>query len=123
MADWDMLPETLKNSNLQQADDIERKLRAIGCTMREVTDREIARMTFTKQEIETMAEMEHARWNLERLLDGWTFGNEKDLDKKTSPYLVSWSELPDDVNKWDRDAVAAIPELLANVGLEICRVP
>lgn len=29
-------------------------------------------MTFTEDEVEIMAEIEHARWNVERLLDGWT---------------------------------------------------
>lgn len=53
-------------------------------------------MKFTKDEIEIMAEMEHARWNIEQLLDGWKWGKEKDMNRKISPYLIPWSELPDE---------------------------
>ncbi|MBA7640533.1 hypothetical protein ES703_48202 [subsurface metagenome] len=41
--------------------------------------------------------------------------------KKTSPYLVGWSELPDNVKERDRELVRQIPEFLAKVGLEIHR--
>jgi len=48
------------------------KLHRIGCTVRKVTDRDIVLMAFIEDEIEIMAEMEHTRWNVERLRDGWT---------------------------------------------------
>jgi hypothetical protein len=41
--------------------------------------------------------------------------------KKISPYLVGWSELPEDMKERDRQAVRKIPEFLANVGLDIQR--
>jgi hypothetical protein len=78
-------------------------------------------MEFTKDEIEIMAEMEHGRWNVERLSDGWRWGEKKDVDKKISPYLVGWDQLPENVKEWDREAVRAIPKLLESVGLEIRR--
>ena len=121
LAEWDKLPEYLKESNLQQADDIFNKLRRIGCTVVRAVGRDVALMTFTNDEIETMAEMEHARWNVERLLDGWKLGGERDVGNKVSPHLVPWGELPEDVKEWDRQAVRNIPELLAKVGLEIRR--
>ncbi len=121
MAHWKELPEMFRKSNLEQADDIFNKLRRIGYTAVKAESRKVARMTFTKDEIEAMAEMEHARWNAERLLDGWKWGKKKDIAKKVSPYLVSWAELPEDVKDWDRKTVREIPELLAKVGLEIER--
>ena len=45
-------------------------LHRIGCTVRKVTDRDIVLMTFTEDETEIMAEMEHTLWNVERLRDG-----------------------------------------------------
>ena len=78
-------------------------------------------MTFTEDEVEILAEMEHQRWNSDRLLDGWVLGEKKDVEKKTSPYLVPWSELTHDVKEQDRQMVRNIPELLAKVGLEIHR--
>jgi len=121
MAEWDKLAEHLKESNLHQADDIFEKLRQIGCTAHKVTGRDIALMTFTKDESEVTAEMEHGRWNVERLLNGWTWGEKRDVTKKTSPYIVPWSELPNDVKEWDRETVRKIPEFLAKVGVEVRR--
>ena len=121
MADWPELKDHLKESNRQQADDIFAKLRQIGCDVHEAGDKKISMLKFTKQEVDCMAEMEHARWNVERLLDGWRLGEEKDVGKKISPFLVSWDALPENVKKWDRQGVRAIPKLLADVGLEVRR--
>lgn len=120
MAAWEELPEHLRESNRSQATDIFEKLRAIGCAVHQADDGEIALVSFTTAEIERLAEMEHDRWNAERLADGWTLG-ERDVLAKTSPYLVSWDELPEDVREWDREAVRRIPELLAGVRVEIRR--
>ncbi len=121
MAQWDKLPHYLKDSNRQQAEHILKKLSRIGCTIHKVTDRNSRIITFTEDEVGIMAEMEHQRWNIERLLDGWVWGERKDAIKKANPYLVPSSELPDDVRELDRQMVRQIPGLLAKVGLEIHR--
>jgi hypothetical protein len=119
IASWEKLPDMFKESNLQQADDILNKLRRIGCTVEKTEGREVLKITFTKAQIEVMAEMEHARWTIERLLDGWKQGKNRDVDNRINPYLVPWSELPEEAKEWDRETVCQIPELLAQVGLEI----
>ncbi|MEO0082548.1 MAG: RyR domain-containing protein, partial [candidate division WOR-3 bacterium] len=122
MLPWKELSEVFRRSSIEQARDVHNKLRAIGCTLRRAPrGREPVQMTFTKQEIETMAEMEHARWVVERLRLGWKLGPKKDEREKTSPYLVPWSELPEDVKEWDRATVRKMPAYLAKVGLEIVR--
>lgn len=123
MVDWEKLPEDLRESNAQQADHIFWKLRQIGCSYARVTDREPVLLEFTKDEVEQLAEMEHGRWNAERLLDGWTWGEKKVLGKKMSPYLVSWAALPEKVKEWDRETVRKIPSFLAKIKLEIRRRP
>ena len=121
IAEWDKLPDYLKESNRQQADNIIEKVQQIGCTVHKVTGRDVILTAFTKEEVEVLAEKEHARWNVERLLNGWKFGAKKDILKKTTPYLVGWSELPNPVKEKDRRIVRNIPGLLATVGLEIRR--
>lgn len=123
MKDWEELPDGFKESSAQQADHIFEKLREIGCTWQEVTGRKIKLTKFTKDEVERLAEMEHGRWNAERLLEGWTWGERKEVTRKISPYLVRWSELPENVKDWDRDTVSKIPAFLAKIGLEILRQP
>ena len=118
LADWHELPSDLKHSNMQQIDHIEEKLRTIGYGIRKVETGPIQVKKFLKPKIDHMAEMEHGRWNVERLLSGWSLG-ERDIDKKTSPYLVSWSDLPESIRKYDRQAVVAIPNLLKQYGYKI----
>jgi ppGpp synthetase/RelA/SpoT-type nucleotidyltranferase len=123
MADWGKLRDDFKESNAQQADHIFEKLRQIGCTVKKVTGRKIKLITFSEDEVELLAEMEHGRWNTERLLGGWSWGEKKDAVRKISPHLVSWSELPEDIKEGDRKTVRKTPEFLAKVGLEILRRP
>ena len=80
-------------------------------------------VVFSVEEVERMAEMEHGRYNAERLLDGWRFGELKDDERKTSPHLVAWSELPDDVREYDRRTVRKIPEFLAEAKRTVRRKP
>ncbi len=121
MVPWGKLPKHLKESNRNQAEHNFEKLRQMGYTVRKITDRNIKPMTLTEDEIEIMAEMEHGRWNVERLINGWKWADKRDIIRKTSPYLVGWPELPEDVKEWDRELVRQIPEFLAEVGLEIHR--
>ncbi|MEW6366037.1 MAG: RyR domain-containing protein [Acidobacteriota bacterium] len=121
MAPWGALREELVRSNLQQADHVFEKLGEIGCTLVKISGRKIKLLRFTGDEVEKMAEMEHGRWNAERLLDGWSWAPDRDPLKKTSPYLVAWADLPEDVREWDRATVRKIPEFLANIGYEVRR--
>ena len=118
---WDGLRDDFKQSSMFQADAILGKLTAIGCRVQTVTEREIALMTFSVDEVEFLAEMEHGRWNAERLAAGWRWGPERDVENKISPYLVPWDDLPEQVREWDRETVRKIPEFLAAAGLEVAR--
>jgi hypothetical protein len=122
MADWSELRADLRASNLHQADHVLAKLRAIGCGVRAVRGRPVTRMTFTADEIETMARMEHGRWTVERLLGGWRLGPRKDVEARISPFLVEWEVLPEPAREWDRHTVRRIPDYLAGLGLEVRRL-
>ena len=56
------------------------------------------------------------------MLDGWVYGEKKDVEKKISPYLVPWDELTDDVKEWDRQPVRELPKVLAGAKFEIYRL-
>jgi ppGpp synthetase/RelA/SpoT-type nucleotidyltranferase len=117
---WASLPPDLRASNLDQADDIAAKLRHVGCYIAEDgAAGEPAQLT--TDEIEALSEMEHGRWVVERLLRGWTWGERRDPEARKSPYLVSWSELPEEIRELDRQAVRRIPELLSAIGKSIRR--
>jgi ppGpp synthetase/RelA/SpoT-type nucleotidyltranferase/8-oxo-dGTP pyrophosphatase MutT (NUDIX family) len=116
MRPWEHLDPGLQHSNLDQVAYMTEILGSAGFeVVPEVDPRPSADI---KPQIENMAEREHGRWNVERLAKGWRLGP-RDPEKKTSPYLVGWGELPDQVREWDRSEVARFPELLARVGLHI----
>jgi hypothetical protein len=123
MAEWDRLPEHLRESNRKQVDHILEKLRTIGCTVHESGEDGAPPFRFTDEEVELLSRMEHDRWTAERLVDGWRSGPTRDVVDKVHPDLVSWEELSEEVREWDREPVRRIPELLATVGLEVRRDP
>jgi hypothetical protein len=117
---WESLPDDLKQSNLSQVDDIVSKLEEVGCRVVPSGEGD-DRFEFTEEEVERLAEMEHGRWNADRLRSGWRWGPTRDTDARRSPYLVPWGRVPDDIREYDRAFVRRIPELLASVGLEVAR--
>jgi len=118
---WEELPESTKEANRAQAADVGPKLDAVGCRIQAWTDWTGEGMAFTPADIETMAVLEHERWCRERLAEGWTAGPDRDDRRKVTPYLVAWDELAEDVKDYDRNAVRALPEVLAFAGYEIVR--
>jgi hypothetical protein len=121
MVTWDDLPETLRESNRCQADDIEAKMEAVGMRIVPLDERSSQPAKLTDDEIETLAEREHLRWMRERELQGWTYGPEKDVATKTSPDLVPWEDLDEEARDKDRQAVRDIPEFLARAGFMTIR--
>jgi len=122
MAPWKKLREDFKESNRLQADEIPKKLEAIGCNFAPILGEKPKPFKFTREECEMMAAMEHKRFVAERLQAGWSQGKVRDDNKKIRTDLVEWSELPDKIKEYDRKAVRAIPELLAQAGFEIYRL-
>ena len=122
LAEWDKLVEHLKDSSRAQADHIAQKLSAAGYGIRKARGTQVVRQ-FSPEEVEIMAKLEHARWNVERLLDGWKWGPIKDVANKISPYIIPWSGLPEEMKEFDRDAARQIPHLLEQVGMEVVRMP
>jgi hypothetical protein len=122
MVDWERLPESLKESNRAQATDICRKLEAIGCDIVPMTDWDAEPVAFTTDEVETLAPGEHERWRKERQAAGWKWAAARDEERKESPYLVDYEDLPEDVKEIDRASVRGIPEFLAEIGFAGFRV-
>jgi ppGpp synthetase/RelA/SpoT-type nucleotidyltranferase len=115
---WSELTDDLRASNQAQADDIPVKLARIGCALQPIGAAPAAE--FTAADVEILAGAEHGRWNAERIAAGWSLG-QHNPERRTSPYLVSWADLPEEIRELDRAAVRSIPELLAGVGLAAVR--
>lgn len=121
---WEELPEEIKESNRCQADHILVKLKAVGYGIAPLTDWDAERFEFTAEEVEKMAQMEHQRFVEERLRAGWSYApGPKDMERKTSPILVPWDELPEAEKEKDRNVVRELPRFLARAGLQVYRLP
>lgn len=112
MQPWETLDPLLKDSNIQQAIHIPVKLQTVGCFASNAIKGRKPLACFTDGEVELLAKMEHARWNAERWLAGWQLGPRAPKER-TSPYLVPWEDLPDNIRDYDRDFVRDIPAILA----------
>jgi hypothetical protein len=120
MKPWDKLEEGFRNSNRMQAVAIAAFLERAGFHVEQVKA-PAEPLELTKEDIELLAEMEHGRWVVERLQEGWRYAEVRDTQKYLSPYLVGWSHLPEDIKQWDRNAVRNWPRLLADAGLAVRR--
>ncbi len=122
MASWRELDESYRDANRDQAAHLAAKLRAVECELDELTEWHQEPFSFTDEEVELLAQMEHERWDIHQRGHGWTLGD-YDLDQKQSPYLVPWWELPEDVKDYDRLFVRNLPAILAKLGYLIVRTP
>lgn len=119
---WDELPRRLKESNLRQVEHIWRILNQIGCTIGFATSAREPVFSFTDKEIEFLAEKEHELWVDERLRKGWVYGKVRDDQQKIHDCIIPWEQLPEDQREKDRNAVRALPTVLAKVYLKIIRL-
>ena len=115
------LPEHFKEQNRANVRDIQAKLQHLGYVMVPAQGSE-ARFSFSAEEIETMAVMEHERYLKAKIEAGWTWGPESDSAKKVNKALVPWEELPQEERKKDHDLVSGIPEIVARAGYTIARL-
>jgi len=116
---WEELDENTKDSNRRKAQNIIDNLHNIGYDYIPKLKGKSNFVNFTKEEFEILAEMEHDRWTLEKLSNGWIYGPKKDVKQKTTPFIVPWTELDDLKKSRDRDRVSKIPAYLEKFGFEL----
>jgi hypothetical protein len=115
---WNELPERFKESSRASADHIPVKLAAAGLRLAPHPGPPIE---LTPSEIETMSEIEHHRWMVERLVAGWTHGAERDAVARRHPDLVPWDALEEGVREKDRIVVRTITTSIAAAQMSIRR--
>ena len=115
--DFSQLPDDLKYSNLRQAQNICDRLEQVGYRLGP-KGRKGAVKEFPPELVEFMAELEHEAWMQERLSRGWKLG-ERNAKKKTSPYLVPYDQLSEEIKDYDRDAIRNIPALVERGGMAV----
>ncbi len=121
---WTELSVWLRASNRAVIDDIPNKLAAVGLQLRPVAEggRRWAPGWPGNSELALLAEMEHGRFTVERLLSGWALGS-RDPGRFLSPYLRPWEDLDDTVKQYDYEVIRDMPEILTELGLGQAPLP
>jgi hypothetical protein len=127
--EWKKLPELTKNSNRNQDDHFNIKLRAAGIIdpkeyievvkseknnkpANAINDRNLKDLEGTTDMVELLAEMEHRRWNADQLLSGWIFGGKKIEIERIHPDIRPYSKLSEGSKSYDRNTINKIFTLL-----------
>ncbi|CAA7624292.1 NAD-binding protein [Magnetospirillum sp. SS-4] len=117
---WECLPETFRESCRRQADHVYVKLAWLGYEA--IPGSDPMDLGITGDTLERLAVIEHWRWCVDRWLDGWSLGETKSESARTTPYLVPYAMLAEDIKALDRDTVLYLPNLLARAGMTVRRI-
>ncbi|MFN0264828.1 RyR domain-containing protein [Tepidamorphus sp. 3E244] len=125
--DWQDLPETLKRSNIRAADHLKSKLWTLGIGLPlgeglpnlSQSDRDMLEAfragTIADDRVQNLARIEHDRWMVDRKLDGWTLGPERNDKRRIHPKLIPFDDLGmtrEDIDKDVKQILAAIDHML-----------
>lgn len=115
---WERLSARLRQANRAQAEDIGRKLAAIGCL---IVPRfaQAGEHSLAPSDIELLARLEHERWCAEQERAGWRFAEERDAARKLHPSLLPWASLPESMRSRNYDPVRNLSTVLSDAGFRI----
>ena len=70
---------------------------------------------------EKIAANVHDVWAVGRIAEGWTYGEEKNVELKTTPCLVPYDELPESEKDFDRNTAMETLRLIVKMGYKITK--
>lgn len=70
---------------------------------------------------EQIAENVHEVWSAARMAEGWTYGEKRDTEKKTTPFLVPYDELPESEKAYDRNTAFETIKYIVKLGYKISK--
>jgi hypothetical protein len=112
---FDQLSPALQDSNRDIVDDIPTKLAIAGLRLCPEPDAAWPVPWPPDDKRDLLAEMEHGRYNAERLLRGWRSGS-RDTGRFLSPHLIPWDDLVEEYREYDHAIIADLPAALKEAG-------
>ena len=61
----------------------------------------------------------HENWSAGRIAEGWTYGPRRDDEKKMTPCLIPYSELPEEEKEYDRRTALQTLKTIVALGYTI----
>ena len=124
---WNNLPETMRRSNIRAADHLKAKLWTLGIGLplgeglpvlsdedRE-TLKQLRESRKSNKVLGKLARIEHDRWMVDRQLDGWVYGPDRDDTRRIHPKLVAFDDLSmtqEDIDKDVQQILTAVDHML-----------
>ena len=71
--------------------------------------------------VEAIAKNVHEVWAESRILQGWTYGPERNDVLKHHPCLIPYEELPETEKAYDRDTAVGTLKLICKLGFKITK--
>jgi hypothetical protein len=116
---WEQLSENDRQGNREAADHLWAKLHMLGFELRVVSKGKRnqsvpnpALLAQLKEREEELALAEHVRWMTWRVLDGWSWGETRDNQKKLHPDIADYDQLPEVTKEKDRVNIRVISKML-----------
>ncbi len=119
LPEWKELDETFRESSRREAQHIIQNLKAIHYGIGPRLHKERDAFVWRDEDVNELAIREHNRWKQERAAQGWVYAQERDNANKENPLLVEWDNLLPEEKERNRNAIRAISNMLASVGLGI----
>lgn len=71
---------------------------------------------------EKIAENVHEVWSQNRINDGWKYGEVRNDERKETPCLVPYNELPEGEKEYDRNTALETLKLIIKLGYDIRKI-
>ncbi len=120
---WEDLDEDKRDANRRVANHLVAKLSSVGADVDDLLagpeseqpsqgfDLSAALLANPKH-LESLAELEHQRWMMDRRINGWRYGKTRNDKSKLHPDLVEWSLLSNDSKQYDREIIRTLANVL-----------
>lgn len=74
-----------------------------------------------EQLAEQMSKNVHEVWAETRLSQGWTYGSQRNDERKTHPCLIPYEDLPEEEKEYDRNTSISTLKLIMKLGFKISK--
>ena len=71
--------------------------------------------------IERLAENTHDVWAAQRIAQGWTYGSQRNDERKETPCLVPYHALPEEEKEYDRQTAMETIKVIIRLGFDISK--
>ena len=113
---WDKLPDEIRRVNREQASAFIGHLEFLGL---KCGKQKKGMEQLSSEHQETAASLIHEVWVRSKKADGWISGERRDDEKKQSPFLTDYNELPEGEKIKDRKIASCIVPLLNSIGISV----